>query len=298
MILLYALNTADSTPASRADYASLSDQSLMELLLEGTPDDTKRQYQDASGSYNNVCEWEGVECDAYHRVVAFSPQNISGTINLSVLPQKCAKVNISSTSAHGALESKFLPRSLEKLSLVKNVFAGSVDLTRLPQGLNECHLQKNKFSGSCDFTALPPHICELELQDNYFAGSVDLGSLPSALTMLDLSGNLFSGEICLEFLPSRMAFLGIVRNNFSGTFQMLNIPDETDRTVISAQMNRFSGTAIVGDLFYGQNIHLENNSIEAVVDATGEIHVDEDMMLRPRDVPLDPSIITFGVWGE
>ena len=40
----------------RVDYDSLSDQSHMEFLIEATPEDRKRAFQDANGCFLDVCE--------------------------------------------------------------------------------------------------------------------------------------------------------------------------------------------------------------------------------------------------
>ena len=42
----------------RVDYSALSDQTLIELLIDGFDDVTKEKYQDNEGTYLNVCEWD------------------------------------------------------------------------------------------------------------------------------------------------------------------------------------------------------------------------------------------------
>ena len=51
------------------DYRSFSDQTLMELLIEGFDENTKRMCQDEDGMYIDVCEWQFVKCNVDDRVV-------------------------------------------------------------------------------------------------------------------------------------------------------------------------------------------------------------------------------------
>ena len=67
-ITIASLFTADSS-ISRVDYNSLSDQTLMEMLIDGFDDESKRTYQEKDGTYLDVCEWSLVVCDDEESVV-------------------------------------------------------------------------------------------------------------------------------------------------------------------------------------------------------------------------------------
>ena len=48
----------------RFDRAALSDQLLMELLIEHLKRPCTRKFREPAGSFLDVCAWEGVTCDA------------------------------------------------------------------------------------------------------------------------------------------------------------------------------------------------------------------------------------------
>ena len=50
------------------DYKTLSDQTLIEMFIEGFGEETKREYQDEHGMYLDVCDWDCVECDDVNAV--------------------------------------------------------------------------------------------------------------------------------------------------------------------------------------------------------------------------------------
>ena len=64
----------------RVDYNSLSDQTLMEMLIEGFDEETKRRYQDSHEMYLNVCELSCVVCDDDERVIEINidSETVSG----------------------------------------------------------------------------------------------------------------------------------------------------------------------------------------------------------------------------
>ena len=46
----------------RLDYDSLSDQALMEMLVEGIAQSKKAEFQDTHGNYRDTCDWSGTFC--------------------------------------------------------------------------------------------------------------------------------------------------------------------------------------------------------------------------------------------
>ena len=60
----------------RLDYSLMSDQALMEMLIEGFDDETKQDYQDKHGMYKDVCDWFPITCDEDERVVEISIDNV------------------------------------------------------------------------------------------------------------------------------------------------------------------------------------------------------------------------------
>ena len=82
----------------RVDYNSLSDQTLMELLIEGFDDKTKKRYQDDHGMYLDVCEWPFIKYDDDERVIKIDIDSlhVSGSIELCYVPPKVKQIHIRS----------------------------------------------------------------------------------------------------------------------------------------------------------------------------------------------------------
>ena len=53
----------------RLDCNSFSDQTLMEMLIDGLDEKSKQKYRDNKGTYLDVCEWSSVTCDEFKRVI-------------------------------------------------------------------------------------------------------------------------------------------------------------------------------------------------------------------------------------
>ena len=72
----------------RVDYSSMSDQTLVEMLIDGFDDETKKTFQDSEGAYLDVCKCSGVECNDYERVIEIyvNNANVSGSVELCYIP--------------------------------------------------------------------------------------------------------------------------------------------------------------------------------------------------------------------
>ena len=72
----------------------MSDQALMEMLVERFNDKTKEKYQNKHGMYLDVCEWSGINCDAHQRVIRIiiridvSSENARSSLELCHVPPK------------------------------------------------------------------------------------------------------------------------------------------------------------------------------------------------------------------
>ena len=108
----------------RVGYSLLSDQTLMEMLIEGFDEETKQEYQDDNGMYLDVCEWSCIECDDAQRVIRIEidSEDLSGSIEICYLPPNVKYIIIS--------------------SLCKTQLRGSADLTHLPDGMQGLSLEK------------------------------------------------------------------------------------------------------------------------------------------------------------
>ena len=95
----------------RVDCSLLSDQTLMEMLIDGFDDETKQEYQDKDGMYLDACRWSCVTCDDDQGVI---------------------QIDIESYDVKGSLELCYAPPNVKEIyirSVYKSKITGSVDLT-------------------------------------------------------------------------------------------------------------------------------------------------------------------------
>ena len=180
----------------RVDYSLLSDQTLLEMLIDGFDDASKQPYQDNDGMYQDVCTWCCVTCDDDDRVI---------------------EVDIDSTSVGGSLELCYIPPKVKELyvtTMYGNRLTGSVDLTHLPGGMHDLSLSKNRLNGEIDLTCLPNRTTYLYLDNNQFTGEIDLTQLPDGMKELFLNNNQLSGSLVLSKLPPAMRCMNVRGNNF------------------------------------------------------------------------------------
>ena len=182
----------------RVDYSSMSDQALMEMLIEGFDDETKKEYQDTDGMYRDVCEWQSFQCDEDHRVIEVSIAScyVIGSLELCYVPPKMKLLNISPWNGKGEL-------------------TGSADLTHLPEGMESLSLNNNTLTGEIDLTSLPDGMIHLYLCNNYFTGEIDLTQLPHRMTTLFLNNNQLSGSLVIKNLPPKMGLIDLQVNQFN-----------------------------------------------------------------------------------
>ena len=270
---LLKLSVVDSS-IGRCSIITLSDQTLMELLIEGLTQDSKKQYQSDDGAFTDCCQWPGVICNHDGDVKQFTAfQSISGNLSLDFIPRCLNSIIIVSAwnaePVKGICDTQALPSGLEYFYIASNAFEGKFDMTKLPQTLISCNIDRNKFCGDCDLRVLPLQLESLRANTNKFSGSIYLGGLPSTLTALYLHENSLSGEIFLENLPRNLKYCDISSNSFSGQFKLLN-PPETLLTMF-AWDNNFEGTAVV-ESSARCYVTLKRNQILAVLDESGLIH--------------------------
>ena len=247
--------TADAN-LGRVNLSSLSDQTLMEMLIEGCPENLKKHYRDSDGCFNDVCRWPAVICDADERVVEYHMGlgKRCGSIELAYLPPKMQSFVMPGRSACGTLETTMLPESLRTLRMPQNEFEGTVDFAHLPRSLVQLAIFLNKFTGSADLQDLPPALWKLWIYSNKFSGTLCLSKLPSTLDTLDVSHNSLSGNIFFENVP-----------------QFLR--------VFCANGNNFNASAIVAK---DERVPLSESGLRSVVDVEGNTHPLEKEMLTLR----------------
>ena len=266
----------------RLDYDSLSDQALMEMLVNGLNTSCKNVFQDTKGNFIDVCDWPSIICDADERVTEIRKFSwlCSGTIDFDFIPPNVTKIKLNyffeTAYIHGTLSTALLPRQIKAIEIVHMGIRGSFDLRSLPEHLTRIDISMNAFSGSCNLTALPAGLQKLNLCHNSFSGSVSLENLPASLEMLSIACNKLSGVLRFDSLPLALACLFIDQNGFSGEFNLLK---RTSPIRINASANNFSGTAFV-NVVEGIFVALGKNKLTAIVDANGEAHPLESTLMR------------------
>ena len=202
----------------RVNYSLMSDQTLMEMLIEGFDDETKQKYKDDGEMYLDVCDWSCTKCDDAERVIQaeMHSANVSGSVKLCYIPPKMKVLKITTfgiSNLTGSIDLTQLPEGMQKLSLGNNKFTGEIDLTQLPDGMNMLFLDCNRLTGEVNLTHLPEGMQRLHLEYNQLRGEVDLAHLPNAMEFLSLVRNQFSGPLVIKKLPQRMNTID-VRGNF------------------------------------------------------------------------------------
>ena len=241
--------TADPS-LGRVDYMTLSDQTLMELLIEGFDDKTKKRYQDDHGMYLDVCEWPFIKCDDDERVIKIDIDSlhVSGSIELCYVPPKVKVLNIS-------------------LWWGTNELTGSVDLTSLPDGMESLSLNYNQLTGGIDLTQLPKEMQKLHLYNNKLTGGIDLTQLPDRMSSIFFSNNEFTGEIDATHLPDEMEYLIFNNNKLSGSLIMRLLPRKMKS--IDARVNYFNSVAVVDSKALA-TIKLRGSGVMSVVNENGK----------------------------
>ena len=228
--MLLHIATADNA-LGRCDPSSLSDQTIMELLVApiieaNGPDFLENSAffgpQTADGTLADACSWVGVRCAKDKSVAGINWEaapRVKGTISLDVLPQNLNDLNLSKDDGNGesltgTIETSLLPRSLKVVSVMYNAFFGTLDLTSLPEPLEYLMGRANRFCGSIDLTRLPKRMCTLSLSENQLRGTISLCALPETLRGLYLDRNALHGTVTFEKLPRHSIVVNLKNNAF------------------------------------------------------------------------------------
>ena len=291
MPTLTAFLTADAS-LGRFDISSISQQQMMEMLIENINEAAKLKYKaDDTGDYLDVCAWLGIECDDDKNVTSIEFDNyFRRDLNIEYIPQTVRRFKLLSEGATGTLDTsalsvnleqffipyndfsgkvnfRTLPPCLERFNISYNQLTGSVDLTALPKTLEWLLAPGNGFSGEVNLTELPNCLVQLDLSECNFSGSVRLDKLPRDLKSLYLNENRFSGEIHLENLPKNLIELSLHTNKIVGRFILRDVP--ATLSAVEVRLNELSGTAVVCRAAH-LVVDIRGNEISAVEDENGE----------------------------
>ena len=285
----------------QVNLSSLSDQAIMEALVETFSAEAQASFKDSRGEYKDVCKWNGIICNGRRRVQeirwkyfvpgqSFGPharpkltlpptlkhfhmesrtrQVMSTVVETSELPRTITFFFFQRHFLYGTIDFRSLPPDIIVCSLSFNRFIGSAILTSLPKTLTRFSISNNDFSGSLFLHNLPPKLGTLELDKNQFNGSINLSCLPASLYLVDLHENRLSGSVYLDSLPPNLRWLRLHKNAFSGSLEMRTPPPSICE--FEFQDNNFSGDAVIAEIAIGF-VNLENNPITYVRDEEGNV---------------------------
>ena len=231
---------ADPSALGRIDYATLSQQAMMELLAQNQPSD--RFCARRGTGFTEIAQWKGVTiADGLVTAILWTHTGKQpGTIDMrwippsvvhlglsgftienfdvGYFPRNLRYVNLSSCPTGGTIETPRLPPLLKTLWLLDSGIKGTLDCINLPHDLIQLSVSKNMLTGSVDLTSLPPAFELLDLSNNNFQGSLDLSHMPHSVS-LKLNSNQFSGEIPIFAYCGKQEGLTIFSNAFTGAIR-------------------------------------------------------------------------------
>ena len=273
----------------RLDYDSLSDQTLMEMLVSTLSEESKAAYQDENGAFTDIEEWAGIVCDSHGTVTEIclddgSTDALTGSLSFQFTPPSTQRIDFSyQHSLQGTLTTSLLPVCLKYLDITHTRICGPFDLTSLPMALEELDITENNFSGSAlwrsgDLSALPSGLTHIYAYGNSFSGSINLSKLPPKLVHLNLSRNKLSGEVEFSNLPDSLVTVCLQFNGLSGSIAMRDFHHR--KVEINLSFNAFSGTAVVSKDFSRVRVGGWASRVTAVIDESGNPHPQERRILR------------------
>ena len=234
----------------RLDPMLLSNQAMMELLIQGCTDASKAMLQDANGEYEEYTAWDIVQSAHEDESIFFMPDiHLEGTLSFEFLPRTTKGVYIGLHFSawfpllFGTLETAALPQCLGEFIAKWQGFTGTVDLRKLPPNLQTLNIYSNKFSGSADLTALPGPLNTLNIGKNKLSGSVNLEKLPETLTTLEMEENQLCGTLTLDKLPEALSKLCAFRNKFTGDVVIDNLSEKLKH--LNLENNALHGSVIL-----------------------------------------------------
>ena len=221
---------SDTETDDNLDYSKISDEACMQRLVAHMAG--KDYFQDPSGSFFDVCQWHGVQCDVFdnvkkikwgrptglhvssdgrieERIRSVSLLAAGGSINLIWVPPKATELHVNELALQGTLNTAGLPRTLRKFSCVRN-----------------------QIHGLCNTLAFPPFIISMEISENQITGSLCLSTLPDMLFVMLAAHNVLSGALDFTALPQRLKWIDVSYNSFSGQISFEHLSVAIERIVV------------------------------------------------------------------
>jgi hypothetical protein len=218
----------------RLDYASMPQQALMEMFIDGI--ENREKICGSKEEPADIEKWEGVRLNE----------------NGDVTKITCVAMNL-----EGSVNVQWLPSTIERFQMDNNRLTGTIDLTSLPPPMKYIYLSDNHFTGTIDLCHLPECFQFLNLTVNNLNGTLNLENLPQSLYSLSLGHNEFSGTVSLVNLPDGLKQLAIQSTKISGRTDFSKLPNSL------AKFN-FSNTQLSGEIFVdsGKTFYAQNSNVK------------------------------------
>ena len=272
-MLIPSLHAVDPS-LGRLDYDSLSDQALMEMMVEHIVQDDIDDIKDANGNFKDACEWKSMECtDGRVTVLEFVQRRFEPNkkFPFKFIPPCVLSFVMESCDIYGTLDTSLLPQSMSHMfSVTINELFGPLDFQGFPRNLKYLYLEENKFSGSCILANLPPALLEFTFVSNEFSGEIQIDDLPPALVKASVENNKLTGPIVITKLPQELEVLFLAKNSFSGEFQLFTFPPRL--RVIDISSTKMSAKAVVRHATAPMHFALLHDFMISVVNENGDKH--------------------------
>ena len=295
----------------RFDISALSDQTLMEMLVDGMQPNIMAQYQDDEGNFKDISAWDNIKCTEGRvtDIVFHEHAQSDAQYPFEYIPRLVEVFYDQRSKLHGTLDTSVLPSGLVYFNVRTNRLHGEIAFKTFPRNIGHLDISQNSFEGSIRLGDLPPKLTFFDAMMNEFSGSVSLDSLPETLENVQLSANKLTGELQITRLPSTLRNLFLNENSFSGEFQVVTaqpIPTALPALhVIGINRNPLNGTAVLTRSNSLQSFKLISDTTKVVLDEKGERHPWEEQILwenEPAKQTHDEESQTDeewdGSWGD
>ena len=199
--------------AARVDFQSLSEQSLLELLVENMK--CKFEFQNDEGDFYAAEEWLGVTF-ADSNVTKVHWESEAGVYGFLEEPNE-------RMTPGGSIDFQWFPAAVESIIITFMELEGGIATEVLPRGLLFLDCSRNKFSGSFALETLPPNINSVYAPGNALSGDIDLEKIPDSLHHLSLEGNSVTGGVRFS-LTSQIYFCFLHNNKLTGPVDLVHMP--------------------------------------------------------------------------
>ena len=237
--MLFAL--IDTYALGRLDYATMSQQALMENVVSQIDKSKLCCFCDRNGNFRDYREWPGVLCDAEGNVgTIFWKSFADGTILLHWLPETIRILSVRADSLK-KLDVEFgaLPRDVRIFKLDAIHVSNEVSFDALPQNIQEIIMLSTDARGVIRLGAIPQTLRTIQV-NGHALSSIDLKCNSSGLTDLEVTAGTLQGSLDFRGSPQSLKKLNLELNSLQGTLSFEGARESLERILL--RRNKFQGT--------------------------------------------------------